>query len=121
MSSNQTDDGEWHCVTYRKKNHRRCQKCEITATTTKQYLNEIFKPVSTCKDNIILKCILDDINKYYYNGGSFIILPECNKYEINIFKIYKNCVLLTQSHLHTDLKLRKSFKNHAYRYVKITW
>ena len=122
--SEQYDDREWVCVTNGKRKkiyYNRCKKCEITGTTTCDNLNEMFKVVSNDENNIILKCILEKIEPYIYNGGKFIILPESNKYEIEIFKIHKKYILLKQSHLHSDMTLRKGFKINAFRYVRITW
>ena len=127
MAKNTNNEGEWIKVMCKKnkppKKHkyRECTKCEITTASTCNNLTDMFKCVSIGNDNAILTCILDKLEAYFHNGAKFIILPESGKYEIEVIEIYKTCVLLKQSHLHTDLTLQKGFKNHAFRYVKITW
>jgi hypothetical protein len=101
--------------------YAKCKKCEITTILPLNNSDELFKCVSNKDDNIILKCILDKLDSYYHNGDKFMIMPELGKYEIEVCEIHKKYVLLKQSHLHTDLTLAKSFRNHAFRFVRITW
>jgi len=107
------------------KKYRTCSLCEITKIIYNNKSSD-YKKVSII-NNIILNSILDQIGKYLYVSGyleeerKFIITPDNDKYEIKVMEICKNCVILKQSHLHTDKEQKDGLKRHSYRYVKITW
>lgn len=135
-NENDNNEGVWTNVTYKSKNKYtlniqhsqntqnnsiQCKKCEITKTITHNTIKDEYKNVSIGNENVILSCILDKIKQFKYAGAKFIILPENNKYQIEVIEYNKKYVILKQYHLHTDRTYQNGFKPHSHRYVRITW